>query len=34
MLVKGAVEERLREVLVLQLPGELKARAEAAEVQS
>ena len=29
MLVKGAVEERLREVLVLQLPGELKARAEA-----
>ena len=29
MLVKGAVEERLREVLVLRLPGELKARAEA-----
>jgi ribosome-associated toxin RatA of RatAB toxin-antitoxin module len=29
MLVKGAVEERLREVLVLKLPGELKARAEA-----
>ena len=28
MLVKGAVEERLREVLVLRLPGELKARAE------
>lgn len=28
MLVKGAVEERLREALVLQLPGELKARAE------
>jgi ribosome-associated toxin RatA of RatAB toxin-antitoxin module len=28
MLVKGAVEERLREVLVLKLPGELKARAE------
>jgi ribosome-associated toxin RatA of RatAB toxin-antitoxin module len=32
MLVKGAVEERLREVLVLRLPGELKARAEATEV--
>jgi ribosome-associated toxin RatA of RatAB toxin-antitoxin module len=30
MLVKGAVEERLREVLVTQLPGELKARAEGA----
>ena len=29
MLVKGAVEERLREVLVLRLPGELKTRAEA-----
>jgi ribosome-associated toxin RatA of RatAB toxin-antitoxin module len=29
MLVKGAVEERLREVLVTQLPGELKTRAEA-----
>jgi ribosome-associated toxin RatA of RatAB toxin-antitoxin module len=29
MLVKGAVEERLREVLVMRLPGELKARAEA-----
>ena len=29
MLIKGAVEERLREVLVTQLPGELKARAEA-----
>ncbi|HVL30606.1 MAG TPA: SRPBCC family protein [Solirubrobacteraceae bacterium] len=29
MLVKGAVEERLREVLVTRLPGELKARAEA-----
>lgn len=28
MLVKGAVEERLREVLVLRLPGELKARVE------
>ena len=28
MLVKGAVEERLREVLVTRLPGELKARAE------
>jgi ribosome-associated toxin RatA of RatAB toxin-antitoxin module len=33
MLVKGAVEERLREVLVLKLPGELKTWAEAAEVQ-
>jgi ribosome-associated toxin RatA of RatAB toxin-antitoxin module len=29
MLVRGAVEERLREVLVMRLPGELKARAEA-----
>jgi ribosome-associated toxin RatA of RatAB toxin-antitoxin module len=29
MLVRGAVEERLREVLVTRLPGELKARAEA-----
>jgi ribosome-associated toxin RatA of RatAB toxin-antitoxin module len=29
MLIKGAVEERLREVLVERLPGELKARAEA-----
>jgi ribosome-associated toxin RatA of RatAB toxin-antitoxin module len=29
MLVKGAVEERLREALVTRLPGELKARAEA-----
>ena len=29
MLIKGAVEERLREVLVTQLPGELKAWAEA-----
>jgi ribosome-associated toxin RatA of RatAB toxin-antitoxin module len=29
MLVKGAVEERLREVLVMQPPGELKERAEA-----
>jgi ribosome-associated toxin RatA of RatAB toxin-antitoxin module len=28
MLIKGAVEERLREVLVERLPGELKARAE------
>jgi ribosome-associated toxin RatA of RatAB toxin-antitoxin module len=28
MLVRGAVEERLREVLVARLPGELKARAE------
>jgi ribosome-associated toxin RatA of RatAB toxin-antitoxin module len=29
MLVRGAVEERLRELLVMRLPGELKARAEA-----
>jgi ribosome-associated toxin RatA of RatAB toxin-antitoxin module len=29
MLVRGAVEERLREVLVMRLPGELKVRAEA-----
>lgn len=29
MLVKGAVEERLREALVTNLPGELKQRAEA-----
>jgi carbon monoxide dehydrogenase subunit G len=29
MLVKGAVEERLRELLVTRLPGELKVRAEA-----
>jgi ribosome-associated toxin RatA of RatAB toxin-antitoxin module len=29
MLVRGAVEERLREVLVTRLPGELKARADA-----
>jgi ribosome-associated toxin RatA of RatAB toxin-antitoxin module len=30
MLVRGAVEERLREVLVTRLPGELKVPAEAA----
>ncbi|HEY0343404.1 MAG TPA: SRPBCC family protein [Solirubrobacteraceae bacterium] len=29
MLVRGAVEERLRELLVTRLPGQLKARAEA-----
>ena len=28
MLVRGAVEERLRELLVTRLPGQLKARAE------
>jgi ribosome-associated toxin RatA of RatAB toxin-antitoxin module len=29
MLVRGAVEERLRELLVTRVPGQLKARAEA-----